>query len=118
MNIVLAQLSPEIIIIPDHSDEKLLEFLTNEYGTSITIIKIANKEFLFDKGRIRLLNWYINYINLQKERHNFQESVLEDNEIANYKIHFRDHEEGIKTHAYLQMEGLIELDQSQLTVSL
>ncbi|KAG2193007.1 hypothetical protein INT46_009809 [Mucor plumbeus] len=116
MNIVLAQLSPEIIIIPDHSDEKLLEFLTNEYGTSITIIKIANKEFLFDKGRIRLLNWYINYINLQKERHNFQESVLEDNEIANYKIHFRDHEEGIKTHAYLQMEGLIELDQSQLTI--
>lgn len=118
MNIVLAQLSPEIIIIPDHSNEKLFEFLTNEYGTSITIIKIANKEFLFDKGRITLLNWYINHINRQQEQQGSQENTVEDDGIVNHKIYFRDHEEGIKTHAYLQMEGLIGLNESQLTVSL
>ncbi|KAL9558567.1 hypothetical protein PS6_001209 [Mucor atramentarius] len=122
-SMMLAQLSPQTIILPDHSDENLVEFLTNEYATSTTtLIKMASKEFLFDKGRIALLNWHINHINQQQD----QPPQPSDNiathtdttktDIANHHIFFRDHEEGIKTHAYLQMEGLIELDESQLTI--
>lgn len=84
---------------------------------------MSSKEFLFDKGRITLLNWYINHIN-QEQQQQQQPSAntathtdTEDTGIANQHIYFRDHEEGIKTHAYLQMEGLIELDESKLTVS-
>ncbi|KAL0142774.1 DNA mismatch repair protein MutS [Mucor lusitanicus] len=121
-SMLLAQLSPHTIILPDQSDEKLIEFLNDEHGATATLIKMSSKEFLFDKGRITLLNWYINHIN-QEQQQQQQPSAntathtdTEDTGIANQHIYFRDHEEGIKTHAYLQMEGLIELDESKLTI--
>jgi len=118
---VLAQLSPQTIILPDPSDENLVEFLTSEHGATATLIRTSNKEFLFDKGRITLLNWYISHINQQQEQQPSANTAIytdtEDTGIENHHIYFRDHEEGIKTHAYLQMEGLIELEESQLTVS-
>ncbi|KAI8636815.1 DNA mismatch repair protein MutS [Parasitella parasitica] len=114
---ILAQISPQIIIIPDHSNEKLIEFLTNEHGISVTLVKIARNDFLFDKGRITLLNWYIDRVNQQQDIATFNdEDGDEDDQRANQHIYFRDQEEGIKTHAYLQMEGLIELGQCQLTL--
>ncbi|CEP08657.1 hypothetical protein [Parasitella parasitica] len=114
-SMLLAQISPQIIIIPDHSNEKLIEFLRNEYGTSITLIEIASRDFLFDKGRIALLNWYIDHVS-QPQESTTVDIDEENDEIANQHIYFRDQDEGIKTHAYLQMDGLIELDQSRLTV--
>ncbi|KAK4514100.1 RNA pol II transcription cofactor [Mucor velutinosus] len=119
-SMLLAQLSPQTIILPDPSDENLVEFLTSEHGATATLIRTSNKEFLFDKGRITLLNWYISHINQQQEQQPSANTAIytdtEDTGIENHHIYFRDHEEGIKTHAYLQMEGLIELEESQLTI--
>ena len=118
---MLAQLSPHTIILPDQSDEKLLKFLTDEHEATATLINMSNNEFLFDKGRISLLNWYINHINQQQQQQqpsaNTTTTHTDTEDIAHQHIYFRDHEEGVKTHAYLQMEGLIALDESRLTVS-
>ncbi|GAN10577.1 DNA mismatch repair protein msh5 [Mucor ambiguus] len=119
-SMLLAQLSPQCIVLPEQSDEKLVEFLTHEHESTTTLIKMSSKEFLFDKGRITLLNWYINHINPQQKQqpsaNTATQTDAEDMGVAGHHIYFRDHEEGIKTHAYLQMEGLIELDKSQLTI--
>lgn len=118
---MLAQLSPQTIILPDQSDEKLIEFLTAEHGAAATLIKMSSKEFGFGKGRIALLNWYISRIRQQQQQQQpaniATQTGTEDTGMANHHIYFRDYQEGIKTHACLQMEGLIELDGSQLTVS-
>ncbi|CAO3656862.1 unnamed protein product [Mucor fragilis] len=119
-SMLLAQLSPQTIILPDQSDEKLIEFLTAEHGAAATLIKMSSKEFGFGKGRIALLNWYISRIRQQQQQQQpaniATQTGTEDTGMANHHIYFRDYQEGIKTHACLQMEGLIELDGSQLTI--
>jgi DNA mismatch repair protein MSH5 len=98
-------------------------------GTSIEIKKVFGKDFSFEKGRYMLLNWYINQIQqLQLQQwpsynpsdlYNMnEESAAADDTLANQNIFLMDPEEGNKTHAYLQLEGLIHLDHSHLTVSL
>lgn len=61
-----------------------------------------------------LLNWFIHKLQLQQTMYE-----LEDNEqnSANQNMFMVDPEEGSRTHAYLQLEGLIHLDTSHLTVS-
>ncbi|KAL9547867.1 hypothetical protein MBANPS3_005963 [Mucor bainieri] len=131
-SMLLAQVSPHTILLPDQSDDKLVEFLTHEHGAAVTLIKTSSKEFLFSKGRMTLLNWYVNHISQQQQQDEQQQqqqqqhtslnnnaatyTSTEDMDVANQHIYFRDHEEGIKTHAYLQMEGLMELEESQLTI--
>lgn len=88
-------------------------------GTSIEIQRVMKKDFSFEKGRYALLNWYINHIQLQQGKH-LQENDFDEedlNSLANQHMYLRDPDEGNRTHAYLQLEGLIHLDQSQLTVS-
>jgi hypothetical protein len=91
-------------------------------GTSIEIIKVFGKDFSFEKGRYMLLNWYINYIQQLQQQWSVlsNDIIYNDNEedvISNQNIFLMDPEEGNKTHAYLQLEGLIHLDDSHLTVS-
>lgn len=91
------------------------------------------KDFSFEKGRYMLLNWYINQLQqLQQPQHRQWptassdirtmtegEVVTADDDItmADRNIFLMDPEEGNKTHAYLQLEGLIHLEHSQLTAS-
>lgn len=83
----------------------------NFLDETIEIRRIATKEFAFDKGRYTVLNWYIDHIHL-----------LQDNvstvgtDVINYNMILVDPEQGNKTHSYLQLEGLINLNESQLTV--
>lgn len=84
-------------------------------GEAVEIKSIPVKDFSFEKGRCRLLNWYIQ--NIQDQQRSY-EKQSDDTSIANYNIYFRDPEEGNKTHAYLQLEGLIQLDKSQQSVNI
>ncbi|CAO3701803.1 unnamed protein product [Rhizopus microsporus] len=83
----------------------------NFLDETIEIRRIATKEFAFDKGRYTVLNWYIDHIHL-----------LQDNvstvgtDVINYNMILVDPEQGNKTHSYLQLEGLINLNESQLTI--
>jgi DNA mismatch repair protein MSH5 len=127
-SIVIAQISPNLILISDSSDNTLKDFITSEYGTYMLLVyiwlsylgetietkTIPVKEFSFEKGRYMLLNWYILYIQEQQHR-NYTSSEFS---MPNYNIYFRDPEEGNKTHAYLQLEGLVQLDKSQHSVNL
>lgn len=61
-----------------------------------------------------LLNWYVQHI---QENYGTSEHSAADFSMANCNLYFRDPEEGNKTHAYLQLEGLIQLDKSQQSVN-
>lgn len=69
------------------------------------------KDFSFEKGRYLLLNWYIHHIQQQQSTYHD-----DDASISSQHMFLMDPEEGNKTHAYLQLEGLIHLDSSHLTV--
>ncbi|KAI9470796.1 MAG: muts domain V-domain-containing protein [Benjaminiella poitrasii] len=99
---LIAQVSPTLIIVPDSENSSLQEFISSEYGNSIEVKKVISKDFTFDKGRYQLLNWY-----LQLEQ-------VEDGEC----VYMRDPEEGNKTQAYLRLEGIIHMDESQLSASI
>lgn len=135
MFIVIAQIMPKILILSDANDDILLEKIYQEYGTfhmrppntyslykslftgaSIEIKKVLQKDFSFEKGRYMLLNWYISHFqNLQSQNLFTSRDAIEET-LSNQNIFFMDPEEGNKTHAYLQLEGLIHLDDSYLTV--
>jgi DNA mismatch repair protein MSH5 len=91
-------------------------------GTSIEVKKVLAKDFSFEKGRYMLLNWYINHIQQVQQPHSYSniydeyDNMNEEDSTANENVFLVDPEEGNKTHAYLQLEGLISLDNSSLTV--
>lgn len=58
-----------------------------------------------------LLNWYMDHVNLQNES-----TSVAGTDIVNSNMILVDPEEGNKTQAYLKLEGLINLNESQLTV--
>lgn len=62
-----------------------------------------------------LLNWYINHFQTMQDKYPIHTSEAEDI-LPNQNIFLMDPEEGNKTQAYLQLEGLIHLDDSYLTV--
>lgn len=78
---------------------------------AIEIKKTPSKEFTFEKGRYMLLNWYMDHVNLQNES-----TSVAGTDIVNSNMILVDPEEGNKTQAYLKLEGLINLNESQLTV--
>lgn len=91
-------------------------FLYPSLGSSIEMKRVLQKDFLFEKGRYMLLNWYINHFqNIQGQYPSTSQEVTEDT-LSNQNVLFMDPEEGNKTQAYLQLEGLIHLDDSYLTV--
>ncbi|GAA5812728.1 hypothetical protein MFLAVUS_006186 [Mucor flavus] len=112
ITMLIAQILPKLIILPDTSEDVLFEYFEKEHGASIEIKKIRAKDFSFEKGRYMLLNWFIHKLQLQQTMYK-----LEDNEKnpANQNLFMVDPEEGSRTHAYLQLEGLIHLDTSHLT---
>lgn len=85
--------------------------IQNFLDETIMIRRIATKEFAFDKGRYTVLNWYIDYVHSQQDN---VSTVGTD--VINYNMILVDPEQGNKTHSYLQLEGLINLNESQLTV--
>lgn len=85
--------------------------IQNFLDETIMIRRIATKEFAFDKGRYTVLNWYIDYVHSQQDN---VSTVGAD--VINYNMILVDPEQGNKTHSYLQLEGLINLNESQLTV--
>ncbi|RCH84523.1 MutS protein msh5, partial [Rhizopus stolonifer] len=105
---LIAQISPSLLFLSDKQD--LQVFIKHHYGmylysvyliwlgNTIEIKTILAKDMAFEKGRYMLLNWFIHHIQ-------------QDN------IYLRDPEEGNKTHAYLQLEGLVQLDDSLLSVA-
>ncbi|KAI8049134.1 DNA mismatch repair protein MutS [Gilbertella persicaria] len=93
---LIAQISPSLLFLSDKQD--LQAFIKHHYGNTIEIKTILAKDMAFEKGRYMLLNWFIHHIQ-------------QDN------IYLRDPEEGNKTHAYLQLEGLVQLDDSLLSVA-
>lgn len=58
-----------------------------------------------------LLNWYMDHVNLRNES-----TSVAGTDIVNSNMILVDPEEGNKTQAYLKLEGLINLNESQLTV--
>lgn len=58
-----------------------------------------------------LLNWFINHI-----QHNAYSSSNMLDELDHEKVILIDPQEGNKTHAFLQLESLIHLENSKLTV--
>lgn len=131
--VVIAQVSPKLLIVSESSDELLLNFLQEEYGkkvktwlhvnlysytssglgTSIEIEKVLGKDFVYEKGRYLLLNWFINHI--QNSAYNLNNITGEDT-FDDEKIVLIDPQEGNKTHAFLQLESVINLEKSKLTV--
>ncbi|KAI9364612.1 muts domain V-domain-containing protein [Pilaira anomala] len=109
--LLIAQIVPKCIILSDTSDIALFEYFEQEHGTSIEIKKMHGKDFSFEKGRYLLLNWYIHHIQQQQSTYHD-----DDASISSQHMFLMDPEEGNKTHAYLQLEGLIHLDSSHLTV--
>lgn len=76
---------------------------------------MIQKDFSFVKGRYILLNWYIDHMQAQEKQ---SEGDSEDMDaLVNHHVYLRDPDEECKTHAYLQLEGLIHLDESELTVN-
>lgn len=63
-----------------------------------------------------LLNWFIKYIQEQQGSSTLSQRATEFS-MANCNLYFRDPEEGSKTHAYLQLEGLVQLEKSQQSVN-
>jgi DNA mismatch repair protein MSH5 len=87
-------------------------------GASIEIQRIVQKEFAFEKGRYTLMNWYMHYLQLWQEHEPKEDDGSEDiDSLANHHIYLRDPDEGNKTLAYLHLDGLIHLNESELTVS-
>ncbi|KAG2235169.1 hypothetical protein INT48_003513 [Thamnidium elegans] len=109
---VIAQILPKLIILPDTSEDELFEYFDKEHGVSIEIKKIRSKDFSFEKGRYMLLNWFIHKLQLQQTMYEPNDT---EESLANQNMFMVDPEEGSRTHAYLQLEGLIHLDTSQLT---
>ncbi|ORE09067.1 hypothetical protein BCV72DRAFT_333979 [Rhizopus microsporus var. microsporus] len=107
---LITQFMLKSILIPDSSSDEFVNFL-QEYDETIELKRIATKEFAFDKGRYTVLNWYIDYVHPQ------QGSVSTvGTSVIDYNMMLADPEQGNKTHSYLQLEGLINLNESQLTI--
>ncbi|CAO3702359.1 unnamed protein product [Rhizopus stolonifer] len=98
-SILVAQCMPNIILLPDLNEDSFIHFL-NANDESIEMKKMPPKDFNFEKGQYSLLNWYTDYVQTNDTSH----MILVDPE------------EGNKTHVYLRLEGLINLNASQLTV--
>ncbi|RCH88492.1 MutS protein msh5 [Rhizopus azygosporus] len=107
---LITQFMLKSILIPDSSSDEFVNFLQG-YDETIMIRRIATKEFAFDKGRYTVLNWYIDYVHSQQDN---VSTVGTD--VINYNMILVDPEQGNKTHSYLQLEGLINLNESQLTI--
>lgn len=76
---------------------------------------MLGKDFVYEKGRYLLLNWFINHI--QNGAYNSNNMVGEDT-FDEEKIVLIDPQEGNKTHAFLQLNSVVDLENSKLTVSL
>ncbi|KAI9255012.1 muts domain V-domain-containing protein [Helicostylum pulchrum] len=113
ITMLIAQILPKLIILPDTSEDVLFEYFEKEHGASIEIKKMRAKDFSFDKGRYMLLNWFIHKLQLQQTMY----EMNDDNQnLANRNMFMVDPEEGSRTHAYLQLEGLIHIDTSHLSI--
>ncbi|KAG2200478.1 hypothetical protein INT47_011458 [Mucor saturninus] len=113
---LITQVMPKLLILSDVNEDILLEKITQEHGTSIEIKKVLQKDFSFEKGRYMLLNWYIKHFQTLHEQNSFTLQDAAEESLSNQNIFLIDPEEGNKTQAYLQLEGLIHLDNSYLTV--
>ncbi|KAG1052921.1 hypothetical protein G6F43_004968 [Rhizopus delemar] len=100
---------PKLILVSDSNNDAFVSFLEG-YDEAIEVKKTPSKEFTFEKGRYMLLNWYMDHINLQNES-----TSVAGTDIVNSNMILMDPEEGNKTQAYLKLEGLINLNESQLT---
>ncbi|KAG0866578.1 hypothetical protein G6F16_009379 [Rhizopus arrhizus] len=108
-SMIIAQSMPKLILVSDSNNDAFVSFLEG-YDEAIEIKKIPSKEFTFEKGRYMLLNWYMDHVNLQNES-----TSVAGTDIVNSNMILVDPEEGNKTQAYLKLEGLINLNESQLT---
>ncbi|KAI8373882.1 muts domain V-domain-containing protein [Blakeslea trispora] len=111
VSILIAQCSPTLILLSESNMDSLQNLIQSHHGGSIKTQIVPNKDLTFEKGRMMLLNWFIRHIQLDKSDNNSDQVSL-----VHHNVYLRDPEEGSKTHAYLQLEGLIQLENSHFSI--
>ncbi|KAI8973857.1 DNA mismatch repair protein MutS [Pilobolus umbonatus] len=103
---------PNQVFISDSTDDCLCEWI-QEQDPSVTLKTIPSKEFLFEKGRNELLNWYLSSMSVPR-RHQHLDSNP-NNDIPSH-IYMMDSDGSHKTHAFLCLEGVLPMDRNHLTI--
>ncbi|KAI8889964.1 hypothetical protein K501DRAFT_313117 [Backusella circina FSU 941] len=104
---LIAQVEPQIVVIPELSDDLLYKAIV-EHNSNIEIKKIKAKEFLFHKGKLELLNWFIQY-QIENKHQQVGEEMYKNILLTNV-----DQDE--KMHALLKLESVFRLEENKRTV--